>query len=359
MTSWKHYHRPHDMAEALALLRRYGEEARIIAGGTDLILDLEFGREKAVRALVDITAIRDLDRIEEKNGWIEIGAAATHAAIASHPLIRRHAAALAEGSGVIGGPQVRNVATIGGNVAHALPAADGTTALMALDAQVLIHSADAPDGGEAKQWKPLREMFVGPGENSLTTGQMIGAVRIPCIGARRASAFDRIMRPQGIALPMLGFAASVELEEASNRIAAVRLCFGPAGPVPFRASTAEERLIGRLPDEKSMSEAVAAALEQASFRTSRHRASQAYRQEMVEVLMRRVLRRAWENAAGGQRAGFGTVGGASQGSASTVWSDAAAGTARSVPTSGPNAANSPTSARPVPEKTTTKDDTRG
>ena len=298
MTAWKQYHKPRTVSDALTLLRQYGEGAAIVAGGTDLILDLEFGRKEPVEALVDLTSVEGLDRIEEESGWIVIGAAATHAAIASHPLIRLHAAALAEGSAVIGGPQVRNVATIGGNIAHALPAADGTTALMVLDAEVLIHSSESSaNGTDAGRWKPIADLFAGPGKNSLKSGELIGAVRIPRVGERKTSAFDRIMRPQGIALPMLGFAASVELDPDSEDITAAALCFGPAGPVPFRCREAEECLLGFPADKRHITEAVSVALNGASFRTSRHRATEAYRREMVEVLMNRVIPRACRQAA--------------------------------------------------------------
>ena len=117
-------------------------DIRLMAGGTDLILDLEFGHQPVVEALVDVTAIPGLDRIEEKNGWIELGAAATHTQIERSPLVLAHGQALVESCSVVGGPQVRNVATIGGNVAHALPAADGAIGLLTLDARHVVHCDD-------------------------------------------------------------------------------------------------------------------------------------------------------------------------------------------------------------------------
>jgi xanthine dehydrogenase FAD-binding subunit len=138
MNTWNQYHSPNSIQEALTLLQQYDQDAQIVAGGTDLILDLEFGNHAAVEALVDVTAIPNMDRIIEEDGWIELGAAATHAQIERSPLVQEHGTALAESSSVVGGHQVRNVDTIGGNDAHAQPAADGTIGLMALDAQVQI-----------------------------------------------------------------------------------------------------------------------------------------------------------------------------------------------------------------------------
>ena len=289
MKSWNKYHAPKSLGEAIALLESYGNKTRIVAGGTDLILDLEFGRDEKVDALVDVTSIEGLDRIEESGNWIIIGAAATHADIAVNSMVRRHGMALAEGSAVVGGPQVRNVATIGGNLAHALPAADGTTGLMVLDAHVLIQG---PKNVEEGQWRPLQTLFSGPGKNFLKLGELITAIRFPRIINRSASAFDRVMRPQGIALPMLAAAASLRLEDESDRIVSLALCIGPAGPVPFRATEAESILVGTIPNPEIISAAISAAQDQAVLRNSRHRASKDYRHELVAVLLNRVLERA-------------------------------------------------------------------
>jgi len=292
---WQSYHSPASVDEALALLSHYAGSAQIVAGGTDLILDVQQGNHAAPQTLVDVTAIRGLDQICEDAGWIVIGAAATHAAIEVNPLIRRHGMALAESCGVVGGPQVRNVATIGGNVAHALPAADGTIGLLALNAEVQVCTWNG--AATEYRWQPLLSIFAGPGKNRLAANQMLAAFRFPMRAPHSGSAFDRIMRPQGVALPILGVAAQVRLDETGRRVVAASITVGPAGPIPFRA-TASEALLLDAPalDDSVIEAAVAAAQRQAELRTSKHRATKEYRHEMIAVLLRRVLPKAIERA---------------------------------------------------------------
>lgn len=292
---WNEYHTPTAIEEALALLTRYAGSARIIAGGTDLILDMESGHAAPVQAMVDVTAIAGLRAIAAQEGRIVIGAAVTHADIEKSARLRRHAACLTESCGVVGGPQVRNVATIGGNVAHALPAADGTIGLLALDAEVEVCTLK---GAEVERnWQPLLSIFAGPGRNNLGHHQMLSAFRFPQAAAGEASAFDRIMRPQGVALPILGLAAWLRLAADGQCIAAARIAIGPAGPIPFRATEAEALLTGAAGlDKEVMGAVVDAAQAQAQLRTSRHRAGKEYRHEMIRVLLGRVLPLAWERA---------------------------------------------------------------
>ncbi len=295
MQRWRAYHTPKTVAEALSLLHAHKEKARIIAGGTDLILDMEAEDAAPVDVLVDVTKIAGIDRIAQDNGWIVLGAGITHTQIESSPLLRRHAACLTESCGVIGGPQVRNVATLGGNVAHALPAADGTIGLLALEAEVEVAGHSGRDVHHS--WQPLLSIFEGPGRNRLAPDQMLHAFRFRPVAAREGNAFDRIMRPQGVALPILGIAARVRLDETLRRVEEAAIAIGPAGPIPFRAADAEAALTAAEKfDEAAVEATVAAAQAQARLRTSKYRASQDYRREMIGVLLRRVLRTAVERA---------------------------------------------------------------
>lgn len=292
---WNEYHTPTALADALVILSRHGERARIIAGGTDLILDMEGGHAPGVDVLVDVTRITGMDQIAKTDAGIVIGANVTHAQIEKSALLQAHAACLVESCGVVGGPQVRNVATIGGNVAHALPAADGTIGLLALDAEVEVCSLAG--GAVERRWQPLLSIFAGPGRNTLGPAQLVGGFRIAPRTPGQASAFDRIMRPQGVALPILGLAAWLQLAEDGRRIAAARIAIGPAGPIPFRATDAEAVLTAAAGfDEDVLAATIAAAQGQVQLRTSKHRASKEYRHEMVGVLLGRVLRSALERA---------------------------------------------------------------
>lgn len=295
-TRWQQYFTPASVADALALLHEHGAAAQIIAGGTDLILDMQQGNSHAApAALVDVTHIVGMDTIRQEGDWIVLGAAVTHAQIEQNELLRMHAAALTESCGVVGGPQVRNVATLGGNVAHALPAADGTIGLLVLGAEAQV-STWQPDGPHA-QWQPLLSLFAGPGRNTLESGQMLSAFRVPLCTAHSGSAFDRIMRPQGIALPVLGLAARVLTDDTHTRVIDAAIAIGPAGPIPFRALRAEAVLTSAAVfDDDVIDAAIAAAQGQVQLRTSKHRASRAYREELVPVLLRRVLQRAFARA---------------------------------------------------------------
>ena len=233
MSRWGAYHTPSTVAEALSLLHQHQDKARIIAGGTDLILDMEAEHAAAPEVLVDVTKIAGIDRITQEDGWIVLSTGITHTQIESSPLLRAQARCLTESCDVIGGPQVRNVATLGGNVAHALPAADGTIGLLALEAEVEV---------AAHSTRGARSIFAGPGRDRLAPDQMLHAFRFRPTPARAGNAFDRIMRPQGIALPVLGIAARVRLDAALRRVEDAVIAIGPAGPTPFRATRTEEAL---------------------------------------------------------------------------------------------------------------------
>jgi CO/xanthine dehydrogenase FAD-binding subunit len=289
MNLWQEYLRPTNVNAALQALASAPGPASPIAGGTDLMLDLQQGNHPPLHTLVDLTAIPELAALEIRGPELFIGAAVPLRRIAASPLVIDHAQALVEACHLIGGPQVRNMATLGGNVAHALPAADGTIALMALDAQAEVASR------EGCRRVPLVELFVGPGQSALKPGQeLLVGFDLPLRHAHQASAFKRVMRLQGIALPILNLA--VWLERAADQIVEVRIAVGPSGPVPRRIPAAEEILRGQAPTPECRTRALEALLGQVHFRTSPYRASAAYRQHLVAGLLEETLLTAWERA---------------------------------------------------------------
>ena len=291
MSLWNHYYLPATVDEALGQLAHHAGQARVVAGGTDLLLELQQGRKPRLDALVDVTRIPEMTQIRESGDWIHIGAAATHTAIVASPLLAQRATCLVESCGVIGGPQVRNVATLGGNVAHALPAGDGTLSLVALDAQAEVA------GPAGRAWRSVRSLFAGPGKSALDlTQEVIVQFRFQSAGPAHgeATAFKRIMRPQGVALPILGLAVWVRL--AGDQIAAARLALGPAGPVPLRAEAAERWLSGQPANDLALDHVTELVWSEARLRTSPHRATADYRREMVSVLVHRALPLALERA---------------------------------------------------------------
>lgn len=301
MALWQHFHRPATIEDALRFLQEHDGKAQLIAGGTDLLIDMQQGRHPAVEAMIDVTSVSGMTQISESEGNVDIGAAVTHTKIVKSDLIVRHATCLVESCGVIGGPQVRNVATLGGNVAHALPAADGTTALIALDARAEVASR------HGREWRPVLDLFKGPGISTLEPGrELLTRFRFAVTGRGTGTAFKRIMRPQGVALPILACAVWVDVGEAAGAgavdeapIRDVRICIGPVRPVPTRADNAEAVLRGRSLGE-ALDDCVAAARAEFIPRTSKHRATSEYRVEMIEVLLRRALPLATSRALGAQ-----------------------------------------------------------
>ncbi len=287
MSFWQKYHLAQSVDDALQTLVSAPGDALFIGGGTDLLLDLQQGRHKPVHTLVDVTEIPELTALEIREGELFIGAGVPHRKIVDAPQVREHAQVLTEACGLIGGPQVRNTATLGGNVAHALPAADGTIALMALNAQAEVA------GLSGHRRIPLAEIFVGPGKNSLQDELLVGFY-LPLRQRGGASAFKRVMRPQGVAIAILNL--GVWLRRAGDAIADVRIAVGPSGPVPRRMTQAEDVLRGNPPTEEFLARAFEAVLDQARFRTSRHRATSEYRQHVAGVLLEETLSTAFERA---------------------------------------------------------------
>lgn len=291
MNLWQNYHLAQSVQDALQVMVDAPDPVQLIAGGTDFLLDLQQGRHPHVHTLVDITRIPEMTVLEAREGELFIGAAVLHRTISQSPLILEHARALSIASGLIGGPQVRNTATIGGNVAHALPAADGTIALMALDAQAEVASL-----GERRRM-PLAEIFHSPGKSTLKPREeILVGIYLKKQEAGQVSAFKRVMRPQGVAIAILNL--GVWLHRAGDIIRDVRIAVGPSGPVPRRMYAAEDVLRGQGYTDEIVTQAYEALLGEANFRTSRHRATKEYRQQMVGVLLEDVLDDAWQQAAG-------------------------------------------------------------
>ena len=289
------YHLPETIEEAVQLLAQYGGRARVVGGGTDYFVDEPRGGSP--EALVDVTRIRALTSVCEADGYIVIGCGATHTQIVASPLVQQHGTALAEACGQIGGPQVRNVATLAGNIAHALPAADGTLALLALDGEVLVASIQNPQSKIVNQcWLPLTQAFKGPGVSAIdSTRQVLAAARFRPTQAGEGSAFARIMRPQGVALPIMGLAVRVRVSEGA--ISRANVALGPVAPVPFRAAQTEAFLLGQPPTQDTLDKAIDVLMGEISPRTSAHRATAEYRREVIPVLFRQALNAALDRAA--------------------------------------------------------------
>jgi CO/xanthine dehydrogenase FAD-binding subunit len=253
------------------------------------LLDLEQGRHSPVRTLLDVTSIQEMTALEVRDEQLFVGAAVPVNQIVLNPLVCAHAQALTEACNLIAGPQVRNVATLGGNVAHALPAADGTIALLALNAQAEVA------GVTGIRRVPFKELFLGPGKSALKHGQeLLVGFYLSLSKSGQASCFKRIMRPQGVALPIINLA--VWLERDIDLIRQIRIAVGPGGPTPWSGTEAEKVLIGKPLNDETLNAALEALLAQVGFRSSARRASADYRRHIVTGLFRDVLETAWDRA---------------------------------------------------------------
>jgi len=289
MNLWQEFKQPTTISEAIEDLLEGPQPVVPIAGGSDLLLDIQQGRQTPVHTLIDLTGVKEMNVIELRDDELFIGAAISIARILQNALVKQHAQALVEAGDLIAGPQVRNIATLGGNVAHALPAADGTIAMMALDAQAEVASR----GGIRRI--PFKELFRGPGKSALDKGsEIITGFYVPLCGESQASCFKRIMRPQGVALPILNCA--VWMHRIGDSIFDTRISVGPGGPTPFRATEVEAILRGESLTDELLNRALKALLNQAKFRTSPRRATKEYREHIVKGLFTDTFLTAWERA---------------------------------------------------------------
>ena len=290
MTMWTAYLWPQTVEEALEMLAAHAGQARIIAGGTDLVLQARQGQCEST-VMVDVTRIPGLDLIEERDGYIWIGPQVTHAQVAAAPLIQARAGVLAAGCGSVGGPQIRHVATLVGNVINAMPAADGAVALFALDAEVEVAE---PAG---RRLLPIAELYAGVGTCTLNPcAQLVTGLRFRPLPAGWGWSFKRLAQRRALILPMLNVAVVARVAE--GRFGEARIAVGPVAATPLRAGKAEKALRGSPVSAETIAEAARLALEASHPRDSAVRGSGEYRRAMVEVLVRRGVEEAVARAGG-------------------------------------------------------------
>ncbi len=278
------YHAPTSLAEALSLLATL-DEAKPFAGGTDLVPLL---RDAACRPnnLVDLNRVAELSYIREDSGFICIGATATHAQVAASPITAK-APALVDAVSWIGSPQVRNRATIAGNLCNASPAADSAPPLLVHEAEVTIRSLS-----ETKTI-PLDELFTGPKLNCLEPDELVTEIRFRAPPRGSASSFKRIGRRKAFTLSVVSAATYVEMK--GGKVKTARLAFGSVAETPIRTPEAEEMLQGKALTSKLLDSA-AESVKASVAPITDIRGTAEYRRDMCGVLMRRTLAEAAERA---------------------------------------------------------------
>jgi CO/xanthine dehydrogenase FAD-binding subunit len=286
MSLWKNYYLAQTIDEALS---RISNGAKVIAGGTDLLLEIQHGMHPPVDNLVDVCNIPELNALEIRGNDLFIGAAVPLSGIMSSPLVIKNGQALVEACSEIGGPQVRNTATLGGNVAHALPAADGAVALLALGAQA--ESIDL----KGRQISDLEDIFLGPRKSIITERKvLLVGFYFQKLGNDQASAFRRVMLPEGVALPVINI--SIWMHRSKNKILNARIALGTSGPVPIRANQAEKIVQGEIFSPGLIDKAYHFIIEELILRTSPYRSATDYRSPMAKVLLQEVFELAWQRS---------------------------------------------------------------
>ena len=273
---------PKNIKEALELLVEYKGEARLVSGATDLMLWI---REEKVSpsVLVDVSELPEMRFVSVKDDKMTIGAAMTHAEIAAHPDVKRIFPALSDGCRSVGSPQIRNIATLAGNIVSAQPAADSVVPMTALGAQCELV------GPEGARMRPLCELSKRVGESYVDpTKEILTRIEIRIPSGRYGTAFKRIAPREAMALPVVNAAVMLEAED-DGTIKAARVVASPGAVVPFRAKNAEEYLIGKKASPELFTEAAEAAGAEASPRDSLVRGSGAYRKVLVKDLVERAL----------------------------------------------------------------------
>ncbi len=283
------YARPDSLAGAVALLVERGADARVLAGGTDLIIRLRDGTVRP-SVVVDVKGVPELApgiRVAD-DGTLVIGATTTMTELAGHPLVRRDLAGLAEAAAVVGSVQIRNRATLAGNLCNASPAADTAPAL-------LVHGAVVVAAGPAGVRRiALDDFFVRSGVTTLAPGELVTAVEIPAPASRIASAHQRRTRRRGHDL------ASVTLACGVDAAGTTRVAFGSVGPRPLLRVDTAGVLADPAATDAARAEVFEAVFADASPSARSMRAGPEYRLAMLRVLGRRALATALDRLAAGE-----------------------------------------------------------
>ncbi len=279
------YLEPSTINEAIMMLQQH-DGSLLLAGGTDLLVKMQDGK-LAPQVLISLTSIPGLDTIRLEDSSLSIGAMVTHSDLEKSALIRREFALLADAAREIGSPQIRNVATIGGNLCNAAPSADLATPLIALNAVVKL------TGPNGERILPLENLFTGPSKTILAREEVMTEIKVPRLPPHSGGAFIKYAVRNAMELALISVSVVLTLDVESGVCTDARIAMGVVAPVPIRAKSAESVLIGKKLDEKLTEQAGLAAVEEARPRSS-FRASAEYRREVLKVLMRRAINKASE-----------------------------------------------------------------
>ena len=275
------YYSPKTLTEAIDLLSTYGTEAKIMAGGTDLLIEI---KEEVItpKYIIDLKRIADLNKIEYHKNNLSIGALVTIREVETSPLISRHLRILAEAAFVLGSLQIRNKGTIGGNLCHASPSADLAPPLIALDAKLCML------GKSGERREALENFFIGPGLTILNPDEILIEIQVPIPSPNTNGTYLKFSPRKAMDLAVVGVATLITLDSSNLVCTQARIVLGAVAPTPIRAKVAEKLLEGKKIDE-SLVKKVSSLVAEESRPISDIRGSAWYRKEIVKVLVQRSI----------------------------------------------------------------------
>ena len=273
------------LAQALRVLGEPGG-ATVLAGGTDLMPQSKAGRVKPARTLLNIRRVAELDGVAQAGGALRLGALTSVATLLEHALVRQHAPLLAVAADKFASDQIRNAATLGGNVCNASPAGDLLTPLLALDAEVELASLGV-DGGVSTRRLPLAGFFTGPGRTRRAANELLCAVTVPVAAAGQCARFYKGGTRPALDISTISIAFAAQRDDA-GRMHGVRVALGAVAPTPLRARATEALIEGQRLDA-ALAERAAACAAQEAQPIDDVRASGWYRSQLVHNMTRRML----------------------------------------------------------------------
>lgn len=272
--------------EAVALLKKHQGKCKLLAGGTDLLVEIKEKRRQPPEFLLNIGLIPGLDKVEHRDGQgLAIGALAKLSQVENSPVARKNYPLLSQAAKTIGSRQIRNLATAAGNICNASPAADLAAPLLVLEASLKIR------GTKGERVIKLEEFFRGPGETVLAQDEMVTEILVPPSPAGARGVYMKQSPRRAMDIAVVGVAVLAGLDQKKNILSTYRIGLGAVASTPLRARRAEAVLLGKAPQEELILEAARVAQEEARP-IDDIRGSAEYRKEIVKVLVKRATRQA-------------------------------------------------------------------
>jgi xanthine dehydrogenase FAD-binding subunit len=280
-----HYVKAGSLSEAYAFLSEHPFNTRILAGGTDLVVEIRMN-ERSVRDMeyvLDISGLKSLTGIREKSGVITIGALTTHEEVHNSALIQEKTPLLAAACGLVGGPQTRTRGTVGGNICNASTCADSVTALVALDAALCFSSLNG------NRQMPLQTFLFAKEKDRMEPGEFLTEISFAALNENETSAYVKLGRRKALAIARMNTGAVIERREGV--ITNARVSIGAAFPTQRRLAGVEARLVGKTPDEKIIEEACGEAAKE-MLEVTGVRWSTEYKEPVIKTVVKRCIEQA-------------------------------------------------------------------